>query len=184
MIDSCFLYYDDDGGGGASSRILGMRGCRMCCVMMQANVSVKDTIDTSSDTHIVHPQRHIQAAEMEAADDFVEQMAWLSYLDECDEAARSSFSGFGKRWAARRRVGLIKVHPPRQYNADDDSRGSGGRVRSVSVTETALVTYTPRIFEVKPRKLTSHSLGVPKNVKGMQHGHRGRYYSAAPRTHY
>lgn len=151
---------------------------------MQANVSVKDTIDTSRDTHIVHPQRHIQAAEMEAADDFVEQMAWLSYLDECDEAARSSFSGFGKRWAARRKVGLIKVHPPRQYNADDDSRGSGGRVRSVSVTETALVTYTPRIFEVKPRKLTSHSFGVPKNVNKGMHGHRGRYYSAVPRTHY
>jgi len=125
------------------------------------------------------------AAEMEAADDFVETMAWLSYLDECDEQARFNFAGCGRRWAARRRDGLLgKPHPPRQRHQDED----GGRSRSGTLTSageltTSLVAYVPRMFEVKPRKFENriHGGGIPKNSRGL-HGHRGLIQQ--PRKHY
>ena len=46
-------------------------------------------------------------AEIEAVQDFVDLMAWLSFLDECEESARTSFAGFSKRWESRRAAGLV-----------------------------------------------------------------------------
>eukprot|EP00578_Thalassiosira_sp_NH16_P018481 CAMPEP_0181099222 /NCGR_PEP_ID=MMETSP1071-20121207/12545_1 /TAXON_ID=35127 /ORGANISM="Thalassiosira sp., Strain NH16" /LENGTH=188 /DNA_ID=CAMNT_0023181871 /DNA_START=198 /DNA_END=764 /DNA_ORIENTATION=+ len=134
-----------------------------------------------------------EVAEMEAAEDFVETMAWLSFLDECDEAARSSFSGYGKRWAARRRAGLVgKPHPPRasRRRGGDDGSDDGivGRARSGTVAsagETSLVPYAPRIFEARPRKVEGRMFGVgcvPKHSKGMR-GHMGVPIHQ-PRKHY
>jgi hypothetical protein len=106
---------------------------------------------------------------MDAAEDFVETMAWLSFLDECDERARFNFEGMGKRWSARR--GLIgKPNPPREVVET--------RTRSGTLTETSdLVTYTPRKFEEKPRKMGKVHGGqqygnVPRNVK-TSHGLNG-----------
>lgn len=131
-------------------------------------------------------------AEMEAAEDFVETMAWLSYLDECDEAARFTFAGYGKRWAARREAGLVgKPHPPRSraHNDDDSSSGSLGRGRSGTVSsasemETSLVPYVPRTYEARPRKVENRMFGagvIRKNSRGM-HGHRALIHQ--PRKHY
>lgn len=132
------------------------------------------------------PPSAAEVAELEAADDFVETMAWLSYLDECDEAARFSFAGFGKRWAARRKAGLVgKPHPPRasRYAASEDGSSSGTTLTSGSF-ETSLVPYVPRVFESKPRKFENRMLGlgsVPKNARSM-HGHRAVIHQ--PRKHY
>ena len=122
---------------------------------------------------------------MEAADEFVETMAWLSYLDECEMAARSSFAGYKKRWAARREDGLVgRPHPPK-------ARHQGGGSHLVSATEnesstSSLVMYAPRNFELRPRKVESRVHGAlsgttPKNAKGL-HGHRGLIQQ--PRKHY
>ncbi len=120
---------------------------------------------------------------MEAADEFVETMAWLSYLDECEMAARSSFAGYNKRWAARREDGLVgRPYPPK-------ARHQEGGPHPVSATETesstSLVMYAPRNFEMRPRKVESrvHGAlsGTPKNAKGL-HGHRGLIQQ--PRKHY
>lgn len=124
---------------------------------------------------------------MEAADEFVESMAWLSYLDEVDEAARTSFAGYKKRWEARREAGLIgKPHPPKSRHHTHDVAEDGmlmpGRVRSHIITSassseeltSSRVPYVPRIFEVKPRKVENRMYGlgnVRKNTRGV-HGHR------------
>lgn len=50
---------------------------------------------------------------MDEAEDFVETMAWLSYLEECDERSRN-FEGLKKRWSARRADGLIGKPNPRK----------------------------------------------------------------------
>jgi len=113
---------------------------------------------------LLSPHCSRQAAELDAADDFVETMAWLSYLDECDERARFSFEGLKKRWSARRADGLIgKPNPVRE--------GVHAQTRSIHhVSETDLVSYAPRRFEEKPRKVGKMHGGqqyghVPRNVK-------------------
>lgn len=117
---------------------------------------------------------------MEAAEDFVETMAWLSYLDECDEAARFSFAGLGKRWAARREDGLIgKPHPPKAHHYHNHEADRSVSVTSASSSEDlSLVPYTPRVFEVKPRKSRMYggNGSVPKN------GHNGQVQQ--PRRQY
>lgn len=108
-----------------------------------------------------------QAAELDAAEDFVETMAWLSFLDECDERARFSFEGLGKRWSARRAVGLVgKPNPMREGVTRTRSGTSSGSLSD----ETDLVSYTPRKFEEKPRRIGKMYGGqqygyVPRNVK-------------------
>jgi hypothetical protein len=129
-------------------------------------------------------------AEMEAADDFVETMAWLSYLDECDEQARFNFAGLKKRWEARREAGLVgKPHPPRERHHDDDNgmgRSRSGTLTSTGEMASSLVPYAPRIFEVKPRKVENRmsAESVPKNVRGV-HGHSkgNRGLIQQPRKH-
>ena len=129
-------------------------------------------------------------------------MAWLAYLDECDEAARYSFAGFKKRWSARRKAGLIgKPLPARgargARNPDFDEVVLMGRLRSGTITSagsvdlstespSALVPYVPRIFEVKPRKFEARMYsgargGMSKHARGM-HGHRAVIHQ--PRKHY
>lgn len=82
-----------------------------------------------SNTHhatYLPPRLFQQMAELDAADEFVETMAWLSYLDEVDEQARLNFAGFGKRWAARRKDGLVgKPHP-----AKPETRTRSGTIGS------------------------------------------------------
>lgn len=109
---------------------------------------------------------------MDAAEDFVETMAWLSFLDECDERARFGFEGRGKRWSARRAAGLVgKPNPRRKVVVEPRTRS--GTITNVS--ETEIVSYTPRKFEEKPRKMGKMNGGqqyghAPRNIKTMSHG--------------
>jgi len=127
-------------------------------------------------------------SELEAADDFVETMAWLSYLDEQEEQARLNFAGYGKRWSARRKDGLIgKPNPPKQDRGRyHDIDGGRSLSSSSSADEVSLVSYAPRMFEVKPRKsgnsMYAARASVPKNARGVMHGHRGMIHQ--PRKHY
>eukprot|EP00574_Skeletonema_japonicum_P004641 CAMPEP_0201723698 /NCGR_PEP_ID=MMETSP0593-20130828/7650_1 /ASSEMBLY_ACC=CAM_ASM_000672 /TAXON_ID=267983 /ORGANISM="Skeletonema japonicum, Strain CCMP2506" /LENGTH=173 /DNA_ID=CAMNT_0048214829 /DNA_START=114 /DNA_END=635 /DNA_ORIENTATION=- len=111
------------------------------------------------------------AAELDAAEDFVETMAWLSFLDECDERARFSFEGLGKRWSARRAAGLIgKPNPMREGVVVSRPRAGTFTTGGSSISETDLVSYTPRKFEEKPRRFGKMHGGqqyghVPRNVK-------------------
>jgi len=143
-----------------------------------------DVIRLISDEAIdeLFPPSAEEVAEMEAADEFVETMAWLSYLDECDMAARSSFAGYKKRWAARREDGLIgRPHPAKARHQESGTHSVGSETES----PTTLVMYAPRNFEMRPRKVDSRvhgaSSGVPKNSKGL-HGHRAPIQQ--PRKHY
>lgn len=141
----------------------------------------------------IFPPTAEDVAEIEAAEDFVETMAWLSYIDECDEKARFSYQGYGKRWAARREDGLVgKPRPPRTQHSDQASddgsydmrmgRGRSGTIGSAG-SESSLVPYAPKVFEVKPRKAENSRMfgSVPKNVRSM-HGHRAVIHQ--PRKHY
>ena len=122
---------------------------------------------------------------MEAAEDFVDQMAYISFIEEREGAARSSFAGFGKRWEARRQGGLIgKPHPPKVHHDDDSlSHGHSGSISSAD--EASLVKYAPRHFEHTPRRAEKNRMlfSSPKKVRGM-HGHGGYSFSHQPRKHY
>lgn len=79
-------------------------------------------------------------AEIEAAEDFVEQLAYLDFQEEIEEAARTSFAGYGLRFAARRREGLVRVRPARAVG----HRPRSGTVSSATEFESDLVAYHHR----------------------------------------
>ncbi len=91
---------------------------------------------------------------MEAAEEFVEFMAWLSFLDECDERARFSFSDIKKRWEARRAQGLVGK-PHRVHN---DARGGNTHNKGIiglmedfqELEKEQLVPFVPRSYEDRP----------------------------------
>ena len=100
---------------------------------------------------------------MDEAEDFVETMAWLSYLEECDERSRN-FEGLKKRWSKRRADGLIGKPNPRKEVLV--TRARSGTLTHVS--DTDLVPYLSRKFEEKPRgrMFDSQQYGhVPRNMK-------------------
>jgi hypothetical protein len=71
----------------------------------------------------------------------------------------------GKRWSARRAAGLIgKPNPAREIVA---TRTRSETLTNLSVTD--LVTYTPRKFEEKPRKIGR----MPGHVGRTMHGING-----------
>jgi hypothetical protein len=60
------------------------------------------------------PPNAIDAAELDAMEDFVETLAILQLLEEREERARNGFCHIKKRWEARRAQGLIgRPHPAR-----------------------------------------------------------------------
>ena len=86
---------------------------------------------------------NFQAAEMDAAEEFVEFMAWLSYLDECDEEARFTFCDIKKRWEARRAQGLVgKPHHPRTTSSTSMTNDKRF-IKANNVDETTLVSFVP-----------------------------------------
>jgi hypothetical protein len=124
---------------------------------------------------------------MDAAEDFVETMAWLAFLDECEEDARTSFAGYKKRWSTRRAEGLIgRPHPLKtttkdQNNHDTESLPGSSHAGSAN-GEIIMVPYVKTNFEVRPRKVESTMMYgacgigrscVPKNAKLGLRGHRG-----------
>lgn len=126
-----------------------------------------------------------EAAELDAADEHVETMAWLAYLDERDERARLHFTDCQKRWATRRKDGLVgKPRPPKAHHQADDEVDVG--VASADGGTESLVSYRPHAFEVRPRKVEQRMYAprVPKNARAA-HGRRDRYtFSATTRQYY
>jgi hypothetical protein len=134
---------------------------------------------------------------MDAAEDFVETMAWLAFLDECEEEARTTFAGYKKRWSTRRVEGLVgRPHPPKTTTKDHDSHdresSPGSSLAGSANGETIMmVPYVKTNFEIRPRKVESRMLYgvggagrscVSKNAKlGGLHGHRGLIQQ--PRKH-
>jgi len=110
-------------------------------------------------------------AEMEAAEEFVEFMAWLAFLDEHEEQARASFAGFKKRWESRRTAGLVGKPKSVRPEVAPYLQTAGA-----SVKETDLVPYVPRVYEGTNFKAKNKMMqrlqhqAVPKNVKGL-HGY-------------
>ncbi|KAL7541576.1 hypothetical protein ACHAXR_011917, partial [Thalassiosira sp. AJA248-18] len=137
----------------------------------------------------IFPPSAEDIAELEAAEDHVEVMAWLSYLDECDEAARTSFAGYQKRWAARRQDGLIgKPHPPRKDRRSRHHLEDDGSSLSSAGEQLSIVPYVPRMFEVRPRKMermygNNAAVSVPKNARGV-HMHRKSVQRQPRNGHY
>jgi hypothetical protein len=124
---------------------------------------------------------------MDAAEEYVETMAWLAYLDECEEEARNSFAGYKKRWSARRTDGLLgKPHPPKAKMMTSDQACHDSSLSSLAGSangETSMVVpYVKTNFEIRPRKVEGRMMYgaggagrscVPKNAKVGLHGHRG-----------
>ena len=119
-------------------------------------------------------------AEIEAAEEFVEQLAYLDFQEEIEEAARTSFAGYGLRFAARRREGLVRVRPAR---TEEHRSRSGTAVSSASEFESDLVSYHHRKHQAStPFRLEKNrGCNVTKIVKS-----RNRSVNPIhqPRKHY
>uniref|UniRef100_A0A7S2MV14 Uncharacterized protein n=1 Tax=Helicotheca tamesis TaxID=374047 RepID=A0A7S2MV14_9STRA len=113
------------------------------------------------------PPNAEEAAEIEAAEDFVAALADISLLEDREERARNEFSHIRKRWEARREEGLRgKPHP---------ARSTPDHTRSVSLTKSKETSIVPtenypraysfpdiesrlRCKDNKRRELTGHKI--------------------------
>jgi len=68
-----------------------------------------------------------EAAEMEAAETFVEMLALFSILEEREEQTRENFVGFTKRWESRREEGLLSRPRPPKNSVQLVDHNNGGR---------------------------------------------------------
>mmetsp|Transcript_22053 Transcript_22053/g.46681 ORF Transcript_22053/g.46681 Transcript_22053/m.46681 type:complete len:207 (+) Transcript_22053:173-793(+) len=113
-------------------------------------------------------------AEMEAAEEFVEFMAWLAFLDECDERARFSFSDIKKRWEARRAQGLVgKPHRVHDYGRGGTSHKNGvmDLMEDCQMREKEqLVPFVPRLYEDRPINTVKFSGSNKMVMMGKNHG--------------
>lgn len=80
------------------------------------------------------------AAEIEAAERFVECMASLAMLEEMEEKARMSFCHIKKRWEARRSEGLHGKPRPARRDASPENHHQSANVRK-QMKETSLVPF-------------------------------------------
>lgn len=134
------------------------------------------------------PPSASDAAEIEAVEAFVDLMAWLSFLDEHEESARTSFKGFPKRWESRRAAGLIgKPHAVKNKAlAVAIAKAAASHSGAVNVKETDLVPFVPKSYEATPAAQYKKGKGKfvqkanPKNTKGV-HGFRNPIQQ--PRKH-
>lgn len=104
-------------------------------------------------------------------------MAWLSFLDEHEESARTSFAGFPKRWECRRAAGLVgKPHAVRNKAlATVIAKAAAAHSGTVNVNERDLVPFVPKSYEVTSaasymKSKAEFQKANPKNIRGM-HGH-------------
>lgn len=118
-------------------------------------------------------------AEIEAVQDFVDLMSWLSFLDEHEESSHTSFAGLTKRWESRRSAGLVgKPRAARNKAlATVISKAAAAHSGAVNLKETDLVSFVPKTYEVTSsvvanQKKKDFQMKVnPKNVKGV-HGYK------------
>jgi len=91
------------------------------------------TFGSHSDHDVIHnipdeaidelfPPTASDAAELDAVDEFLRTMVYLSYLEEREEKARNGFSHVKKRWESRRQQGLIGK--PRQVDMRPVTHGA------------------------------------------------------------
>ena len=77
-------------------------------LVMSSHSTISELIDGIPDEALdeaFYPSAH-EVTELEDMKDFVEMMAALSYMEECEERARTTFSHIKKRWESRRVEGL------------------------------------------------------------------------------
>ena len=132
---------------------------------------------TDTGWHLSHAHPNTtQVAEIEAAEAYVDLMAWLSFLDEHEESARLSFAGYKKRWESRRAAGLLgKPHSARATAlAAVIAKAAAAHSGEVNLKETDIVPFSPKPYEVSSatgyKKAKEFAKVHPKNFKGV-HGH-------------
>jgi len=76
-----------------------------CMTLPDVNNLVHDIPDDAFDFDNCFPMDAYDAAEIEACEEFVVEMANLSLLEEREERARQSFNHIRKRWEVRRQNG-------------------------------------------------------------------------------
>lgn len=122
------------------------------------------------------PPTATDAAELDAADEFLRIMVDLSYLEDREEKARNGFSHVKKRWESRRQQGLM----------GKPSRGHIGTSRvihstsMINPTERNIVSFGNHITKpsfsdqdrrLKEKSTTKHQhMHTPRRCKGL-HGH-------------
>mmetsp|Transcript_25608 Transcript_25608/g.36095 ORF Transcript_25608/g.36095 Transcript_25608/m.36095 type:complete len:197 (+) Transcript_25608:81-671(+) len=132
-----------------------------------------------------------EAAEMEAAENFVEVMVRLAMMEEMEESARVNFDHVQKRWEARRMEGLVgKPNPPRNHEMDTERvlQKYGHIVRPN--TDERIVPFEHRHRELAVASL-EHRIRAKQEAKLAKHapdkkltGLRGRKPVQQPRKHY
>mmetsp|Transcript_105811 Transcript_105811/g.296225 ORF Transcript_105811/g.296225 Transcript_105811/m.296225 type:complete len:181 (-) Transcript_105811:258-800(-) len=110
-----------------------------------------------------------EAAELEAAEFFVELMANLASLEESEEAARSLHDGLKKRWEARR--GLVGKPRAARHIISPVNHGEPHLLDS---HEIVVLDYTPLHIENRMRAKEHSMMTKPRINKnlGTKFGHK------------
>lgn len=126
---------------------------------------IRGISDEALDEHF--PPSAQEAAEMEAADQFVRVLANLSLLEDREEKNRSGLNHFPKRWEARRLQGLVGRPKPAK-TTPSNSELTQAINHLVVPNETSLV---PRDRQERFKKLeyleTTKHLSVGRKAKNM-----------------
>jgi len=121
------------------------------------------------------PPTATDAAELDAADEFLRTMVDLSYLEEREEKARNEFSHVKKRWESRRQEGL-KGRPTQSHVG---VRHIVHGASMLNPAERNIVTYGDHIVRtsfpeqdnrLREKSITKHQNISKRSNKGL-HGH-------------
>lgn len=162
----------DDGGDESSFKAIYVNG--KAELILAGDHPEHEIIHNIPDEAIdeVFPPTAADAAELEALDNFLTMMVNLSYLEESEEKARTTFNHIKKRWESRRK----EVTKARSGNSA--MSGNNHTMTMLSPDETDLVRNGHHLKKAsnssmdsrKREKFATKHLTTPKMVKGI-HGY-------------
>jgi hypothetical protein len=144
-----------------------------------------DTLDEA------YPPSAEDAAELEAVEIFVEMMATLAYLEDKEEALRSSeHLGLQKRWAARRE--LVGRPRPAMHSIEPSLHGTTGSAKKnekvTDIVSIQLITQQDRAMRLREQEMARAMMGKSAATGGKHMNLKGTNHSAhktiqQPRKH-
>ena len=158
-------------------------------MMLTSEADIYDVLRGIEDPLQSFPLDARDAAELDEADEFVEAMALLAFMEEREESCRSHFTHLKKRWEARRARGLVgRPRPPKHmidpvqhmvHTASPHNQDVKALVRSLMQERRMLATEKQRAREMKRG---NDALRLPRKMQVLHQTRRA--YIQQPRKQY
>lgn len=135
---------------------------------------VSDILHGVDDLIEQYPPNAEEAFEIELAEHFVEEMAFLALLEERDYAARNGFTHFQKRWEVRRAMGPTgRPKPAMHLVVPVSHKAKSSNLRSLVVSshrDHMQICHKVSLKDAKqrlpaPRNVNMTTLKQPKSIQ-------------------